>query len=64
MAKIAISNLLVTCTIITQLSQCITTLNVKNLHVQTKRMYSLIKADDLLEKYNTIWDKVSADTKK
>ena len=31
---------------------------------QTKWMYFLIEEDDLLEKYNTIWDKVSADTKK
>ena len=30
----------------------------------TKLMYFLIKDDDLLEKYNTIWHKVSADTKK
>ena len=29
---------------------------------QTKWMYFLIEEDDLLEKYNTIWDKVSADT--
>ena len=27
-------------------------------------MYYLIEDDDLLEKYNTIWGKVSADTKK
>ena len=27
-------------------------------------MYYLIEDDDLLEKYNTIWDKVSADIKK
>ena len=27
-------------------------------------IYFLIEADDLLEKYNTIWDKVSADIKK
>ena len=27
-------------------------------------MYFLIEDDDLLEKYNTIWDKVSADVKK
>ena len=27
-------------------------------------MYFLIENDDLLEKYNTIWDKVSADIKK
>ena len=31
---------------------------------QTKRMYFLTKDDDLLEKYNIIWDKVSADIKK
>ena len=27
-------------------------------------MYFLIEDDDLLEKYNSIWDKVSADIKK
>ena len=27
-------------------------------------MYFLIEGDDLLEKYNTIWDKVSANIKK
>ena len=27
-------------------------------------MYFLIEDDDLLEKYNTTWDKVSADIKK
>ena len=27
-------------------------------------MYFLIENDELLEKYNTIWDKVSADIKK
>ena len=27
-------------------------------------MYFLIEDDDLLEKYNTIWDKVSANIKK
>ena len=31
---------------------------------QTKWMYFLIEDDDLLEKYNTIWDKVSANVKK
>ena len=31
---------------------------------QTKWMYFLIKNDDLLENYNSIWDKVSADIKK
>ena len=28
---------------------------------QTKWMYFLIEDEDLLEKYNTIWNKVSAD---
>ena len=31
---------------------------------QTKRMYYLMTDDDLLQKYNTIWDKVSANIKK
>ena len=31
---------------------------------QTKWMYFLTEDDDSLEKYNTIWDKVSADIKK
>ena len=31
---------------------------------QTKWMYFLIENDDLLENYNTIWDKVRADIKK
>ena len=35
---------------------------VKCYDVQTKWMYFLI--DDLFKKYNTIWDKVSADIKK
>ena len=37
---------------------------VKSCDGQTKWMYFLIKDDDLLEKYNTIWDKVIADIKK
>ena len=32
--------------------------------IQTKWMYFLNEDDDFLEKYNTIWDKVSADIKK
>ena len=40
-----------------------TTAYVKSYDGQTKWMYFLIE-DDLLEKYNTIWDKVSADIKK
>ena len=31
---------------------------------QIKRMYFLIEDDDLLEKYDSIWDKFSADIKK
>ena len=34
------------------------------LNGQTKWMYFLIEDDELLEKYNAIWDKVSADIKK
>ena len=31
---------------------------------QTKWIYFLIEDDDLLEKYNSIWDKVNSDIKK
>ena len=37
---------------------------VKRYDGQTKWMYFLIEDDDLLEKYNTIWDEVSADIKR
>ena len=37
---------------------------VKRYDGQTKWMYFLTQNDDLLKKYNTIWDKVSADIKK
>ena len=37
---------------------------VKGYDGQTKWMYFLTENDDLLEKYNTIWDKVSAGIKK
>ena len=37
---------------------------VKSYDGLNKWMYILIEDDDLLEKYNTIWDKVSADIKK
>ena len=37
---------------------------VKSYDGQTKWMYFLIEENDLLGKYNTIWDKVSADIKK
>ena len=41
-----------------------TSADAKSYDRQTKWMYFLIGDDDLLEKYNTIWDKVSADIKK
>ena len=34
---------------------------VKSYDRQNKRMYFLIEDDDILQKYNTIWDKISAD---
>ena len=37
---------------------------VKSYDGQTKWMYILIEDYDLLEKYNTLWNKVSADIKK
>ena len=37
---------------------------VRNYDAQNKWMYFLIEADDLLEKYRTIWDIVSAKMKK
>ena len=37
---------------------------VKHYDEQTKWMYFLIEDDDLLEKYNTIWDNVSTNIKK
>ena len=40
-----------------------TSSHVKRYDQQTKSMYFLIEDDDLLEKYNAIWDKVSADIK-
>ena len=40
-----------------------TSVYVKRYYGQTKWMYFLIEDDDLLEKYNFIWDKVSTDIK-
>ena len=37
---------------------------VKSYDGQTKWMYFLIEDDNLLEIYNTIWDKVSPDLRK
>ena len=41
-----------------------TNVNVKNHDRQIKWMGFSIEDDGLLEKYNTIWDKVSADLRK
>ena len=41
-----------------------TTAYVKRYDGQTKCMYFLIEDNDLLEKFNTIWDKVSTGIKK
>ena len=41
-----------------------TTAYVKSYDGEIKWMYFLIKDDNLLEKYNTIWGKVSDDVKK
>ena len=41
-----------------------TSTHIKSCDGQTRWMYFLIEDDDLLEKYNTIWDKVSADIEK
>ena len=41
-----------------------TSINVKSYDEQSKRIYLLIGEDDLLEKYNAIWDKVSTDIKR
>ena len=41
-----------------------TSADLKSWDRQTKWMYFVIENDDLLEKYNTIWDKVTANIKK
>ena len=41
-----------------------TSAHVKSYDGQTKWMYFFIKDNDLLKKYNNIWDKVSANIKK
>ena len=41
-----------------------TTAYIKLYDGKTKWMYFLINNDDLLEKYNTVWDKVKADVRK
>ena len=37
---------------------------IKRYDGKTKWIYFLINNDDLLEKYNTVWDKVKADVRK
>ena len=37
---------------------------IKSYYGQNKWMYFLIENGDLLENYNTIWDKISANIKK
>ena len=37
---------------------------VQKYDAQTKWMYFVIADNNLLEKYNTIWDKISSDIKK
>ena len=41
-----------------------TSVHVKSYDGQTKWFYFLIEDDGLLKRYNTIWDKISADIKK
>ena len=63
--KKTVSTLLVTCIMILKLYIMLpkTSAYVKGYDGKTKWMYFLIEDDDLLKKYNTIWDKVSADIK-
>ena len=65
MVKKTVSTLLVTCIMILKLYIMLpkTSTYVKGYDGKTKWMYFLIEDDDLLKKYNTIWDKVSADIK-
>ena len=56
-----VNTLLVTCRMIMKLSHVMlpkTSTYVKGYDGQKKRMYFLIKNDNILEKYNTKWDKV------
>ena len=41
-----------------------TSFYVNRYEVQTKQMCFLIEDDDVLKKFNTIWDKVTADIKR
>ena len=67
--KKTINTLLVTFTLITEIKPLHimfpkTKAYAKSYDSQTKGMYFLIEGDDLLEKYNNIWDKFGADIKK
>ena len=64
-----INILLVTCIMIKKVKSLLIMLPKTSHYVemydgQTKRMNFLIEDDGLLEKYSTIWDKVSSDIKK
>ena len=67
--KKTINTLLVTFTLITEIKPLHimfpkTKAYAKSYDSQTKGMYFFIEGDDLLEKYNNIWDKFGADIKK
>ena len=64
--KKTINTLLVTCMMFNPLHIMLpnSSTYVKRYDGQSKCIYFLIENDDLLEKYNTSWDKVSTDTKK
>ena len=69
MVKNIINTLLVTCIMIIKVKPLHMILPKKSVYVKsydgrTKWMHFLIEDDDLLEKYNTVWDKVSANIKK
>ena len=66
LVKKTVSTLLVTCIMILKLYIMLpkTSAYVKGYDGKTKWMYILIEDDDLLKKYNTIWDKVNAAIKK
>ena len=59
-----INTLLVPCKIMIKLMLPKTRAHVKGYEGQTKWTYFLIEHDDLLEKCNIIWDKISANIKK
>ena len=64
--KKIINTLLVTCVMIMKFNHYMQCFQKERISYdgQTKWMHFSIKDDDLLEKYNAIWDKASADIKK